>query len=71
VRQVQPSVAASQRHVMSFAGLSSSTVNTMIRITGIGDHNQPDWLITINGMRSDAEVTADSPARHPGHIAHA
>jgi hypothetical protein len=56
---------------MSFAGLSSSTVNTMIRITGIGDHNQPDWLITINGMRSDAEVTADSPARHPGHIAHA
>jgi hypothetical protein len=33
---------------MSFAGPTSSTVNTMIRIAGIGDHNQPDWLITIN-----------------------
>jgi hypothetical protein len=48
---------------MSFAGLSSSTVNTMIRITGIGDHNQPDWLITINGMRNQARdrPEADAP----------
>jgi hypothetical protein len=31
---------------------SSGIVNTMIRITGIGDHNRPEWLIKINGMRS-------------------
>jgi hypothetical protein len=26
-------------------------VNTMIRITGIGDHDRPEWLIRINGIR--------------------
>jgi hypothetical protein len=24
----------------------------MIKITGIGDHDRPEWLIRINGMRS-------------------
>ena len=47
---------------MSFAGPTSSTVNTMIRIAGIGDHNQPEWLITINGMRSlHAELALKRP----------
>jgi hypothetical protein len=27
-------------------------VNSMIRITGIGGHDPPDWLIRINGIRS-------------------
>jgi hypothetical protein len=31
---------------------SSGKVNTMIRITGIGDHNRPEWLIRISGMRT-------------------
>jgi hypothetical protein len=31
---------------------SSGKVNTMIRITGIGDHDRPEWLIRINGMRT-------------------
>jgi hypothetical protein len=31
---------------------SSGKVNTMIRITGIGDHDRPEWLIRINGMRN-------------------
>jgi len=27
----------------------------MITITGAGDHDQPDWLITMTGIRKDPE----------------
>jgi len=27
-------------------------VNSVITITGIGDHLQPEWLITFTGIRS-------------------
>jgi hypothetical protein len=31
---------------------SSGIVNSVIRITGIGDRDPPEWLIRISGMRS-------------------
>jgi integrase len=31
---------------------SSGTVNSVIRITGIGDQDRPEWLIRISGMRT-------------------
>jgi hypothetical protein len=31
---------------------SSSIVNSVIRITGIGDHDRLEWLIRISGMRT-------------------
>ena len=52
MRPVQPSVVAVQRHVMLSAVPSSGTVNSVIRITGIGDHDRPEWLIRISGMRT-------------------
>jgi hypothetical protein len=52
MRPVQPSVVVARHHVMLSAVPSSGKVNTMIRITGIGDHDRPEWLIRINGMRS-------------------
>jgi hypothetical protein len=36
---------------MLSAAPSSGIVNSMIRITGIGDRNQPEWLIGISGIR--------------------
>jgi hypothetical protein len=30
---------------------SSGQVNSVIRITGIGDHDRPEWPIRISGMR--------------------
>jgi hypothetical protein len=30
---------------------SSTQVSSVITITGLGDHNQPDWLITMTGIR--------------------
>ena len=27
-------------------------VSSVITITGLGDHDQPDWLITMTGIRS-------------------
>jgi hypothetical protein len=38
---------------MQFAMPSLSRVNSVIRITGIGDHDQLEWLIRISGMRKD------------------
>jgi hypothetical protein len=35
---------------------SSGGVNTMIRITGIGDHDRPEWLIRINGIRKQRQL---------------
>jgi hypothetical protein len=49
---VQPSVVADQRHVKLSAVPSSGTVNSMIRITGIGDRDRPEWLIRISGIRT-------------------
>jgi hypothetical protein len=37
---------------------SSGIVNSVIRITGIGDHDRPEWLIRISGMRNDGAVKA-------------
>jgi len=31
-------------------------VNSVITITGIGDHLQPEWLITFTGMRTQFRV---------------
>ena len=30
---------------------SSAQASSVITITGIGDHDQPDWLITMTGIR--------------------
>jgi len=32
-------------------GTSSTQVSSMITITGLGDHDRPDWLITMTGIR--------------------
>ena len=37
---------------MLFAEPSSGDVNTMITITGIGDHDRPEWMIRISGIRT-------------------
>jgi hypothetical protein len=39
---------------MLSAELSSSMVNSVIRITGFGDHDRPEWLIRISGIRDKA-----------------
>jgi hypothetical protein len=31
----------------------------MITITGAGDHDQPDWLITMTGIRTDVNSPRD------------
>jgi hypothetical protein len=43
---------------------SSGIVNSVIRITGIGDRDRPEWLIRISGIRKMAppEPAADPPA---------
>jgi hypothetical protein len=35
-------------------------VNSVITITGIGDHLQPEWLITFTGIRN--KLAAPAPA---------
>ena len=40
---------------------SSAQASSVITITGIGDHDRPDWLITMTGIRSHrtiAEIVA-------------
>jgi hypothetical protein len=37
---------------------SSGIVNSVIRITGIGDRDRPEWLITINGIRTGAKPSS-------------
>ena len=34
------------------ARYSSTQVSSVITITGLGDHDQPDWLITMTGIRT-------------------
>ena len=41
-----------QCHPMLRARHSSAQVRSVITITGLGDHDQPDWLITMTGIRS-------------------
>ena len=61
---VQPSVVAVQRHVMLSAVPSSGIVSSMIRITGIGDRDRPEWLIRISRLRSRrAHVDRSSSAK--------
>jgi hypothetical protein len=43
-------------------GTSSTQVSSVITITGLGDHDQPDWLITMNGIRT----LAAAPDRRDG-----
>jgi hypothetical protein len=59
MRPVQPSVVAVQRHVMLSAMPSSGIVNSVIRITGIGDQDRPEWLIRISGIRRYANLPAE------------
>ena len=52
MRRDQPSVAATRHDLMPSAAQSSSTVNSMVTITGTGDHDRPEWLITVAGIRT-------------------
>jgi hypothetical protein len=47
---------------MLFTAPSSGRVNTMIAITGIGDHDRPEWLIRISGIRTLARAPTISVA---------
>jgi hypothetical protein len=40
---------------MLHARHSSTQVRSVITITGLGDHDQPDWLITMTGIRIQSE----------------
>jgi len=51
----QPSVVTSRRRAVPPAKHSSGWASSMITITGAGDHDQPDWLITMTGIRKDPE----------------
>jgi hypothetical protein len=50
----QPSVVTSRRRSVPPAKRSSGWASSMIRITGIGDHDRPDCLITMTGIRNDS-----------------
>ena len=47
------------------AGHSSIQVSSVITINGLGDHDQPEWLITMTGIRRRAigedAATAEKP----------
>jgi hypothetical protein len=45
-------VATARRRPALPARHSSAQARSVIMITGIGDHDRPDWLITITGMRT-------------------
>ena len=51
----QPSVVTTNCHPMLHARHSSTLVRSVITITGLGDHDQPDWLITMTGIRKRTE----------------
>jgi hypothetical protein len=38
---------------------SSGIVSSMIRITGIGDRDRPEWLIRISGIRKLREAVRE------------
>ena len=52
MRPLQPSVAATSHHPKPSTVRSSGMVNSMVLITVTGDHDRPEWLIRINGIRS-------------------
>ena len=39
-------------------GTSSTQASSVITITGLGDHDRPDWLITMTGIRSGSAAAA-------------
>jgi hypothetical protein len=43
-------------------------VSSVITITGLGDHDQPDWLITMTGIRT---VSGGTVAGRRLELAHA
>jgi hypothetical protein len=45
---------------MLYAVLSSGAVNSVIRITGIGDRDRPEWLIRIIGMLEGSTRSRDT-----------
>ena len=45
--------SATQRAATITPGLFAPVIS-VITITGIGDHLQPEWLITFTGMRTEA-----------------
>ncbi len=67
-RSVQPSMAATRRHTKPSAVHSSGTVNSMVLVTVTGDHDRPDWLITINGIRTLAPTAMPRTPRRPSGV---
>ena len=51
---------------------SSAQVRSVITITGLGDHDQPDWLITMTGIRRHEALLegAIAPAAYDPNIPH-
>ncbi len=45
--------------LMLSARHSSAQASSVITITGIGDHDQPDWLITMTGIRNLCQEIAE------------
>ena len=38
---------------------SSTRASSVITITGLGDHDQPEWLITMTGIRNVMNDSGD------------
>ena len=58
---VQPSVASFANLVATLTPARSAGGERAFTITGIGDHDRPEWPFTINGMRTtspDPELKA-------------
>ncbi len=48
----QPSVVTANATPNAARQHSSAQVSSVITITGLGDHDQPDWLITMTGIHA-------------------
>ena len=48
---------------MLHAGHSSAQVRSVITITGLGDHDQPDWLITMTGIHNQRHAGGPPPPK--------
>jgi hypothetical protein len=48
------------------ARYSSTRASSVITITGLGDHDQPEWLITMTGIRIDKPRLFAQPSERPG-----
>ena len=51
-----------QCHPMLRARHSSAQVRSVITITGLGDHDQPDWLITMTGIADSLSMRSRDKA---------